>query len=233
MEAIVLAGGFGTRLSHIVKDVPKPMAPINNIPFLQYILSDIINKGIDRIIIAVGYKKECIIDYFGNTFMGTPILYSIEDEPLFTGGAITQALNFCKNKEVFIINGDTYFDIDLIKMKKFHQDNNSDLTIATKLMKKYSRYGTIIMDGKNKITDFIEKKEMKSGLINGGIYLLNKNILDIIDLKKFSFELDFMEKNKDYISIYSFNSNCYFIDIGIEEDYKVAQQANIFKKGIV
>ena len=89
------------------------------------------------------------------------------------------------------------------------------------------------MDGKNKITDFIEKKEMKSGLINGGIYLLNKNILDIIDLKKFSFELDFMEKNKDYISIYSFNSNCYFIDIGIEEDYKVAQQANIFKKGIV
>ena len=80
---------------------------------------------------------------------------------------------------------------------------------------------------------FIEKKEMKSGLINGGIYLLNKNILDIIDLKKFSFELDFMEKNKDYISIYSFNSNCYFIDIGIEEDYKVAQQANIFKKGIV
>ncbi|WP_455089429.1 nucleotidyltransferase family protein [Peptoanaerobacter stomatis] len=233
MEAIVLAGGFGTRLSHIVKDVPKPMAPINNIPFLQYILSDIINKGIDRIIIAVGYKKEFIIDYFGNTFMNTNIIYSIEDEPLFTGGAIKQALNFCKHKELFIINGDTYFDVDLIKMKKFHQENNSDLTIATKLMKNYNRYGTILVDENDKVTDFIEKKEMTSGLINGGIYLLNKNILDIINLKKFSFEFDFMEKKKDDIAIYSFNSNCYFIDIGIEEDYKVAQQSDIFKKGVV
>ena len=74
---------------------------------------------------------------------------------------------------------------------------------------------------------------MELGIINGGIYLLNKNILDIIDLKKFSFELDFMEKMKNDISIYSFNSNCYFIDIGIEEDYKIAQQSDIFKNGVV
>ena len=125
--------------------------------------------------------------------MDAHIIYSIEDEPLFTGGAIKQALNFCKQKEVFIINGDTYFNVDLIKMKKFHQEINSDLTIATKLMKNYNRYGTILVDENNKVTDFIEKKEMKSGLINGGIYLLNKNILNIIiffllfNFKKFSF----------------------------------------------
>lgn len=232
MEAIILAGGFGTRLSHILKDIPKPMAIINNKPFLYYILSDIVNKGINKIIIAVGYKKEAIIDYFGESFKGVKIVYSEENTPLLTGGAIKQAISSCKEEEVFIINGDTYFDIDFIKMRKFHNNKKSDLTIATKLMFDYDRYGTIIIDEKNKIISFVEKQKTSEGLINGGIYLINKNILKTVSLDKFSFEKDFMENKVHELSIYSFENKSYFIDIGVEEDYNIAREDYIFKKDV-
>ena len=96
MEAIVLAGGFGTRLAHVVSDVPKPMAPVCNRPFLRFILDDLQAKGIERVVLAVGYKQEVIRDYFGAHYRGMQIVYSSEDTPLFTGGAIKKALQSCR-----------------------------------------------------------------------------------------------------------------------------------------
>ena len=145
MEAIILAGGLGTRLSHIVKDVPKPMAPVAGRPFLEYILDYLIENDIKRVILATGYKHEIIEQHFGNLYKNIEIIYSVENEPLFTGGAIKKALSKCKENNVFIINGDTYFNVDLKEMKKFHIESNSEITIATKLMYDFERYGTVVL----------------------------------------------------------------------------------------
>lgn len=223
MEAIILAGGFGTRLSHIVKGVPKPMAPVANRAFLEYILDYLKDNGITKVVLATGYKSSIIENHFGNSYNGIKILYSVEDTPLFTGGAIKKALSMCDNNEVFIINGDTYFDVNLNKMKDFHNSNNANITVATKLMYNFDRYGTVTLSN-DRIIQFKEKGYNQKGLINGGIYLVNKNVLVTVEQSKFSFEQDIMEKKISELSIYSFISDGYFIDIGVEQDYYVAQK---------
>lgn len=223
MEAIILAGGFGTRLRCVVPDLPKPMALVANRPFLKYIIDDLIEKGITKIILAVGYKKEVIIDYFGCKYKETEILYSLEEDALFTGGAIKLALNLCNNNNVFVVNGDTFFDVDLLSMKYFHRDNRALLTIAAKKMKNSSRYGTI--KSKNgRILSFEEKRPVAEGTINGGIYYLNKNLFDGFISNKFSFEQDFMVNNVKELPFFAYESNGYFVDIGIPEDYFRAQK---------
>lgn len=223
MEAIILAGGFGTRLSHIVKDLPKPMASVAGKPFLVYIINDLIDKGITKFVLAVGYKKECIMEYFKENYRGCTISYSSEDTPLFTGGAIKQALEYCTEDNIFIINGDTFFNVNLEGMLKSHIENQADLTIATKTMKNIKRYGTVKLDN-NRIIDFLEKQPLQEGRINGGIYIIKKSLLEAVEEKKFSFEIDFMQKYIQMLNIFSYPSEGYFIDIGIEEDYYIAQK---------
>ena len=223
MEAVILAGGFGTRLSHIVSDVPKPMAPVSSKPFLQYLLDDIISKGVTRIILAVGYKSEVIEDYFGTSYGGAELIYSLEDKPLFTGGAIKKALQECTEENVFVFNGDTFFDVDLINMQKQHLATNAVLTVSTKAMSNFDRYGTVECDSNLHITGFIEKKPSVKGDINGGVYLVNKTAVDFITAEKFSFETEYMEKFVNEKDFFAFSSIGYFIDIGIPEDYEKAQ----------
>ena len=223
MEAIILAGGFGTRLAHIVKDVPKPMAPVCKKPFLTYILDDIISKGIDKVVLAVGYKKEIIENYFKDNYNNCSVEYSDEDKPLFTGGAIKKSLYKCKDENVLVINGDTFFDVDLKSMLDFHVKNNADITVACKKMFDFDRYGTVNIE-KGRIIEFKEKVFTKEGVINGGIYIIKKDLLNCIQEEKFSFETDFMEKEVGNKNIYAFLSDGYFIDIGIEKDYYKAQE---------
>lgn len=223
MEAIILVGGFGTRLQKVVSDVPKPMAPINNIPFLVYILNWLNKYDVTHVVLAVGYKKEIIINYFGNQYKNIKIDYSIENTPLFTGGAIKKSLTRCSENDVFIINGDTYFDVNLDDLIKQHSKLNADFTISVKEMNEFDRYGTVKIDEKKQVIGFEEKRHYKQGYINGGIYCIKKNILDKINKKAFSFEKEYMEQYYDKDKIYAFCSNGYFIDIGIPEDYKKAQ----------
>jgi len=218
MEAIILAGGFGTRLSKVVSDVPKPMAPINERPFLEYLLDDLSDKGINRVILAVGYKKEIIKNHFQERYKNIEIIYSDEDIPLGTGGAIKKALTLSKTEDIFIVNGDTFFDVNLKEMYKFHKENNSNLTLAIKEMERFNRYGSLALEG-NKIVKFEEKKYIEKGYINGGIYLLKKNILDIKKEDSFSFEKDILENKELKVEKYGYKSKGYFIDIGIPEDY--------------
>lgn len=219
MESIVLAGGFGTRLAHIVSDVPKPMAPVCGRPFLRFILDDLQKKGIDRVILAVGYKQEVIRDFFGNSYRGMELLYSPEDTPLFTGGAIKKALRMCREDRVFVVNGDTYFDVDLTEMSRIQ----APLVIAVKRLREFSRYGTVrVEDGQ--ITGFAEKQPCAEGLINGGIYWMERGLLENIPEEKFSFEQQVLEAQYDRISMMAYESEGYFIDIGIPEDYALAQE---------
>ncbi len=228
MEAVILAGGFGTRLSHIVSDVPKPMASVCNRPFLRFILDDIIEKGVTRIILAVGYKKDCIINFFGKRYRGVEIVYSVEDTPLGTGGALKQALNLCDDKNVFVFNGDTFFDVNLKEMSK----NKDKIIIATKRMYNFSRYGTVQISTDNIINNFIEKAPTQAGLINGGVYYVPTNALLHINEKTFSFESDYLENILEEAMLISFENSGYFIDIGVPEDYETAQTSmkNFIKK---
>ena len=222
MEAIVLAGGFGTRLKEVVSDVPKPMAPVNGKPFLEYLIKDLGEKGIRHIILAVGYKKKIIKEYFKNRYESIEITYSEELTPLGTGGAIKKALKLAKEEDVFIVNGDTFFDIDLKRMKEFHTENKSILTVTVKEMENFDRYGSLIIKG-NKIIEFEEKKKKAKGKINGGIYLIKKDLLNRVEKENFSFEKEVLEDKK--IEKYSYESEGYFIDIGIPEDYfKIRKQ---------
>ncbi|BAU26507.1 D-glycero-alpha-D-manno-heptose 1-phosphate guanylyltransferase [Aneurinibacillus soli] len=223
MEAIVLAGGLGTRLRSVISDVPKPMAPIDDKPFLHYILHYLAKQGINRVILSTGYKHEVIEAYFGYEYCGMSIVYSVEDEPLGTGGAIKRALEKVTEQDAFIMNGDTFFAVDLQGMIRFHQVHGADITIALKRMEDFSRYGAVMVEN-GRVRSFQEKGYHSSGNINGGIYIINKQCLEIESLPNtFSFESDVLEKFIMKKEMYGFISEGYFIDIGIPEDYEKAQ----------
>lgn len=230
MEAIVLAGGFGTRLSHVIKDVPKPMAPVAGKPILEYILADLVEHGVTRIVLAVHYKKECIMNYFGDRFQGAEILYSVEETPLFTGGAIKKALGLCNDSHVWIINGDTYFEVSLRDMCPTGAEENKKAVIAVKEMQNFSRYGKVDVGEDHLVTAFHEKAPCDKGFINGGIYCLQRSALNGYP-EKFSLENDCFPKLLETGNIYAFESDGYFIDIGIPEDYYKAQEYFALKGG--
>lgn len=213
--AIILAGGMGTRLSKVVNDVPKPMADINHQPFLHYLFQYLSTQNIHSVILSIGYLHEKITNYFGNKYFDIDIEYSIENEPLGTGGAIRKAYELVK-KDAFVLNGDTFFGIDLQKLK--HPTN--DIQVALKQMKNFDRYGTVEMNDNDIITAFNEKKSCKEGLINGGIYYLRENIFKHLEHNlKFSFEKEILENRASSLTIGAKVFEDYFIDIGIPEDY--------------
>ena len=223
MDVIILAGGMGTRLREVVSDVPKPMAAIKGKPFLEYLLNWLSDySSVRRFILAVGYKSEVIVNYFGQSFNQIPIVYVNEHEPLGTGGAILNALKTCDSDNVLIINGDTYFPIDINRFEEFHQSNKKPISGALKKMKDFDRYGTveILQDS---IVKFNEKTYCEEGLINGGIYIVNKNWLEQEKYpSKFSFEKDVLEKNANKGLLAGKIFEDVFVDIGIPEDYNKA-----------
>lgn len=229
MEAIILAGGFGKRLQGVVNNVPKPMADINGRPFLSFLLDYLINQKVKKVLLSVCYKHEVVANFFGFKYKDIEIEYILEKEPLGTGGAIREALRYAKNNDVAVINGDTFFDINLLQMYELHSRENSLLTVAVKQVQNCSRYGTVFMQD-NKIMRFEEKSFSEAGFINGGIYMLNKAVSDLLDKydTPFSFEKDFMEQNVRRTNIFAYISDSYFIDIGIPEDYERAKKELVF-----
>lgn len=227
MEAIVLAGGLGTRLQDIVKDVPKPMADIGGRPFLSYVLDLLSFNGVRRILLSVGYKREMIERFFGNRYGGMEIVYIAEGEPLGTGGAVREALRSAGDADIIVVNGDTYFAVDLRKMLAFHRRKKADITIAVKAVDAADRYGTVIVGRDERITAFGEKTGGSPGYINGGVYAVSRNIAGrLAGLGgNFSLERDFLEKSADTLAVHAFVSSAFFIDIGTPGDYEKAAKA--------
>lgn len=221
-DIIILAGGKGTRLQSVVNDVPKPMAPIASKPFLWYLLHFLKRGGAKRIILAVGYKKEIIRDFFGNEFLGMALVYAIEDEPLGTGGAIAKALSYCETENVLVYNGDTFFDAAPQLLLDFHLEQKAALSIYLKPIENPDRYGTVTLTDKI-ISEFKEKQAgLTRGLINAGVYCINRNELNMPTSAVFSFEKDVLEPYATQKALYGLINDAYFIDIGIPEDYKKA-----------
>jgi len=223
-EAIILAGGFGTRLKSVVSDVPKPMALVRDIPFLSYLLEQLHKYDFTKVIIAAGYKSDVIESYYGPFYKKIKLVYSIEKEPLGTGGAISEASSMIESDYFFVLNGDTFFKIDFKSMEGNFIKSKSGLSVALKAMVNFDRYGTVITNGE-RITSFNEKAFCEKGLINGGIYLINKSwFRQRVENKVFSFEKDILEKCVVEEEITYHKSDGYFIDIGIPEDYERAAE---------
>jgi D-glycero-alpha-D-manno-heptose 1-phosphate guanylyltransferase len=237
-EALILAGGLGTRLRNVVKDVPKPLAPINGTPFLTLLIRYLKPQGINHVILSVGYKHELIEEIYGNSFEGIQISYAVEQTPLGTGGGIALGLSKALTDNVLVLNGDSFIRFELDKLREEFAKTTDKLLIVLKSMRDFDRYGVVKVDG-GKITAFEEKRFVAQGLINAGVYVMNKAIFSLYEphltspIKSFSFEKDFLEK---YVFMGNFHAHIcedYFIDIGIEEDYAKAQNtliANIYPR---
>lgn len=225
MKAIILVGGFGTRLRSVLPDVPKPMAPIlADKPFLAYLLDYLQQQGIRQVIFSVHYRREKIQDYFKAQYRDISIEYAIEDEPLGTGGAIVYALSTqFMHEPVFVLNGDTFVKLDYRAMYAAHEQSNAQLSMALREVSDCVRYGKVVTNA-NSIVEFREKGESGAGLINAGVYLLNPNLFIPFNLPlQFSFENDFLLPHLATLSPQAFIAQDYFIDIGIPDDYTRAQ----------
>lgn len=223
-EAIVLAGGLGTRLKDAVPDLPKCMAPVAGRPFLYYLINQLRMQNIQRLIFSLGYKHEAILDFLNTEFQSLNFDYVIEEEPLGTGGAIAFAMQKTETHNIFVVNGDTLFKFNGDELLQKHKASGSECTLALKPLEDFERYGVVKINKNNKITSFKEKQQYKEGLINAGVYLINKhkfrqNQFD----KEFSFERNYLEKfvnEKDFSGVPQY---VYFIDIGISKDFARAQ----------
>jgi D-glycero-alpha-D-manno-heptose 1-phosphate guanylyltransferase len=199
------------------------MAPINEIPFLKIVLDELYSKGIQHFILATGYKSDVIQTYFASIKTPYSIKYSIEKEQLGTGGAIAQALELASSEKVLIVNGDTFFKLNLTEFIDQAEEMNQPCVIALKKVFNSDRYGSVqLID--NQITEFEEKAFKTAALISSGIYLLNRiQFLEHSFPEKFSFEKDYLEIYAKKQQLFGIEMEGYFIDIGIPEDYEKAQ----------
>lgn len=225
MDAIILAGGKGTRLQGIVSDVPKPLAPIKGVPFLDIILMQL-NKYhfVRKVVLAVGYKSEMIVErYADRKGYNFGIIFSVEKELLGTGGAIKKAISFTDSQDVLILNGDTFVDIELDDLIDFHKERGALLTIVLRKIDDTNRYGTVLIDNQNMILAFEEKKQDKQSLalINAGIYIINRSLFDSVEERELSFEKELLPHFIEH-DAYGYIVKGRFVDIGIPETYSIA-----------
>ena len=224
MEAIVLAGGLGTRLRGVVDDVPKPMAPVHGRPFLALVLDQLVDAGFKTAIFAAGYRHEAIRSHFGDAYLGLELLYSVESEPLGTGGAIRQACEQTDARDLFVLNGDTYLELDFRAMMEAHVRASSQFSLAICRVPDVARYGALELHD-DIVHGFLEKGRSGPGWINGGTYILGPAMRARLRPQGvFSFEHDLLAPEVESIRPLAFRASGRFIDIGIPEDYARAQQ---------
>jgi len=223
LQAIILAGGLGTRLRSAVPDMPKCMAPVAGKPFLYHVINYLQQQGVDNFIFSLGYMHEIIDEWLLKNYPLLNYQLSVEEEPLGTGGAIQLALQKATSRNVLILNGDTMFRVDTLKLMSYHTLNNSVCTLALKPMHDFDRYGVVEINKDGYVQSFKEKQFYRSGFINGGVYVLNVAAFLSLELPvKFSFEKDFLEKYFATQKMMGLVQDEYFIDIGIPEDLQKA-----------
>lgn len=224
MQAILLAGGLGTRLRSVVADRPKVMAEVAGRPFLEHLLDRLATQGVGRVTLAVGYRHEDIVSHFGDRYGGISLRYSVETDPLGTGGAVRRALALAAAEPSFVFNADTWLELDLAAMRAAHRAAQARLSMAVRHLDSVGRFGALdIADGR--VQGFFEKGRQGAGWINAGVYLLDPSVFDCLDLPdRFSLETDFLMPHVGRLRPLAYESRGDFIDIGVPEDYERARQ---------
>ena len=224
MYSIILAGGFGKRLGKITKKVPKPLLKIGKKPFILYLLDSLEKHGFKYTIICIHYLKKQFKDVLSKKNNKIQTLFSEEETPLGTGGAIKKALNFVRSSEPILVhNGDSFTNLNYRKVLESHIKSKKNLTIVLKKIKSCKRYGQFIFDKKLRIKEFVYPGKNEAGYINIGVYIVSKDLFKKDDLSKnFSFESDFLVPKILEIEPNIFITEDYFIDIGTPKDFKRA-----------
>jgi D-glycero-alpha-D-manno-heptose 1-phosphate guanylyltransferase len=218
-EALVLAGGLGTRLRSVVQDVPKPLAPIDGRPFVAWLLDALVAQGMRRIVLATGYLGDVVERELGTTWAGAALAYSRETEPLGTGGAIALAVNLIEGDSFFVLNGDTWLGIDYRAFDAQSEDDRAPLAMALAHVDDTARYGAVRVQDAH-VAGFVEKGQSGPGYINAGVYRLTRRMLDAFPgEKRFSFEKDVLEPAVVRGDVGAYTRTEGFIDIGVPEDY--------------
>ncbi|MBC8034766.1 MAG: nucleotidyltransferase family protein [Chitinophagaceae bacterium] len=233
-EVIFLAGGLGTRLRSAVPDLPKSMAPVAGKPFIAHLVDYFWKQGVERFIFSLGYKHEAISSFINDNYPAIAKVYSIEAEPLGTGGAVKMALKLVTGDHVLIVNGDTFFGVNIGAIANAHIDQEADCTICLCPKQDFDRYGVVELNEDNSVKSFREKQFYSHGLINGGIYALRKAAFSKGNFpERFSFEKDYLELQavkRDH-KLFGLVQDHYFIDIGVPEDYERAQKELLLYTG--
>jgi len=223
-SAIILAGGLGTRLRSVVPDLPKPMAPISGRPFLEHQLDYWIKQGVSHFVLSVGYRHEIIIDHFGNRYKDAELDYVIEKTPLGTGGGLLLAAEkVSKNKPFLLLNGDTYFAVDLKLLNEFSLANNADWCFSLFRTHEEGRYMGMDISSQGQITSLKSDTGAAGHLANGGVYWVNPKALlnkKFTPGDKLSLEDDFLVAAMDLgQNLLGIEFSGTFIDIGVPDDY--------------
>jgi D-glycero-alpha-D-manno-heptose 1-phosphate guanylyltransferase len=223
LEALILAGGFGTRLRTVVSDVPKPMAPVQGRPFLAILLQSLSDKGVRRAILSVGYMHEKILAHFGERFGDVSLAYEIESEPLGTGGAVARSMHHASEDHLLVLNGDTFLDLELAGLEQAWQRERRPIIVG-RMVPDTSRFGRLQHDGSGSVTAFAEKGIAGPGLINAGAYVLPSEFFAHRHRQPpFSIETDVLTELATQGGLALFETQGQFIDIGVPEDYQRAQ----------
>ncbi len=224
MEAIILAGGLGTRLSSRFTNIPKSVAPVGGRPFITILLDQLISAGFGRVVLSVGYLREVLVEELKDNYRGLPLDYAIESSPLGTGGAIRRALEQAHEEAVLVLNGDTYLSADFAAMMAFHRGSGGPMTMAITQVEDTGRYGGVLIENE-RICGFIEKGRRGPGWINAGAYVLDHTFPWPEGLpEKFSFETDVLSPFLGRLNPAAFAYQGYFLDIGIPEDLDRAER---------
>lgn len=220
-EAIILAGGKGTRLKSVSGDLPKPMVEVNGIPFLYRLMRRLEEQGCIRLVLSLCYRADYIIERINEDKpVNCEVEFVVEEEPLGTGGAIKEASQYISGQRFLVLNGDTFSEVNFQSLLESYPDE--ELVLSGVYVDDVSRYGALELDENNTIISVNEKTRSGPGIINSGVYVISKSIFKNIDKERFSFEVEFIGSSGSLIK--AFLSEGYFIDIGIPEDYEKACQ---------
>jgi D-glycero-alpha-D-manno-heptose 1-phosphate guanylyltransferase len=223
-EAVILAGGLGTRLRSVVSDVPKPMAPIRGTPFLELLVRHLIRQGFTHVVLSIGYMAEVITAHFDSLALPVALDFEIEDHPLGTGGAILASLRQCVTESIFVLNGDSFVDCLFPEIEEFHRQHASAVTMVLHRVSDIGRYGAVECGSDGLVTRFSEKGPSVPGLINAGVYLVPKNILAAAaTVRPMSWERDYLPTLIPGRKLYGLICGTHFIDIGVPADFAAAQ----------
>ena len=227
LKAVIMAGGFGTRLHPLTEDLPKPMLPVGNRPLLELIIEQLREAGIHQVNITTHYKEEKIEEYFGDgRQFGVTLNYVKEGEPLGTAGSLS--LMKAPQEPFLVINGDILTGVDFRAMLTYHRELDADLTVAVRRYELNVPYGVIESDGSHVCR--LSEKPTYSFFVNAGVYLLQPSVYQYMPNKS---RFDMTDLINSLLaaerSVVSFPIVEYWLDIGKHVDYQKAQED--YKKG--